>query len=120
MSGGTGRLNEADANFVKMGLASGKPYVPVAISIYEKPFDDPTVAEHLMEVMARLLPSMFQRIRRDRFSTALPRWEDVPGFDPAELTVVLPPPGDGTLEAIVEWAQEWGRLDLPLDRPPWR
>jgi WS/DGAT/MGAT family acyltransferase len=120
MSGGTGgRLNEADANFVMMGLASGKPYVPVAISIYDKPFDE-AATEHLMAVMARLLPSMFQRIRRDPFSTALPRWEDVPGFDPNELWVQLPPPGDGTLRAVIDWAQDWGRLDLPLDLPPWR
>ena len=46
--------------------------------------------------------------------------EDVPGFDPADHTVVLPAPGDGTLRAVIDWAQEWGRLPLPLDRPPWR
>jgi WS/DGAT/MGAT family acyltransferase len=120
MSGGTGgRLNEADANFVMMGLASGQPYVPVAISVYDRPFDE-EATEHLMAVMARLLPSMFQRIRRDPLSTALPRWEDVPGFDPNELWVQLPPPGDGTLRAVLDWAQDWGRLPLPLDRPPWR
>jgi diacylglycerol O-acyltransferase len=120
MSGGTGaRLNEADANFVMLGLASGKPYVPVAISIYDGAFDEATT-EHLMAVMARLLPSMFQRIRQDRCSTALPRWEDVPGFDPTELWVQLPPPGDGTLRAVIDWAQEWGRLALPEDLPPWR
>ena len=113
------RLNEADANFVMMGLASGKPHVPVAIAIYEGPID-PEVNEHLTAVMARLMPSMFQRIRRDRFSTALPRWEDVPGFDPADLTVQLPPPGDGTLRAVIDWAQEWGSLALPEGLPPWR
>jgi diacylglycerol O-acyltransferase len=116
---GGGRLNEADANFVMMGLASGKPYVPVAISVYDRPFDEATT-EHMTAVMARLLPSMFQRIRRDRWSPALPRWEDVPGFDPTELWVQLPPPGDGTLRAVVDWAQEWGRLPLSKDLPPWR
>ena len=34
--------------------------------------------------------------------------------------MVLPAPGDGTLRAVLDWAQEWGRLPLPLDRPPWR
>ena len=114
------RLNEADANFVVMGAATGAPFVPVSLTVYEKPYPDPATSEHLVEVMSRLLPAMHQRIARDPLSPALPRWEDVPGFDPADHTVVLPAPGDGTLRAVIDWAQEWGRLPLPLDRPPWR
>ena len=114
------RLNEADANFVVMGAATGAPFVPVSLTVYERPYADPATSEHLVEVMSRLLPAMHQRIARDRLSPALPRWEDVPGFDPADHTVVLPAPGDGTLRAVIDWAQEWGRLPLPLDRPPWR
>lgn len=114
------RLNEADANFVVMGAATGAPFVPVAVSVYERPYADPSVSEHLTAVMARLLPAMHQRIVKDRLSPALPRWEDVPGFDPTEQSIVLPAPGDGTLRAVLDWAQEWGRLPLPLDQPPWR
>lgn len=114
------RLNEADANFVVMGAATGAPFVPVTVTVYERPYDDPSVMEHLSEVMSRLLPAMHQRIARDRLSPALPRWEDVQGFDPADHTVVLPAPGDGTLRAVIDWAQEWGRLPLRLDQPPWR
>ena len=114
------RLNEADANFVVMGAATGVPYAPVTVTIYEKPYDDPTAIEHLTEVMSRLLPPMRQRITRDRFSMATHRWEDVPGFDTADHTVVLPAPGDGSLRAVFDWAEEWGRMELPLDRPPWR
>jgi WS/DGAT/MGAT family acyltransferase len=113
------RLSEADANFVLLGEATGAPYVPVAVAVYERPFD-PEVTEHLTEVMARLLPGMARRIRRDRFSTALHRWEDVDGFDANDQVLVLPPPGDGTLRAVLDWAQEWGRLPMPLDQPPWR
>jgi WS/DGAT/MGAT family acyltransferase len=115
----TTRLSEADANFVLLGEATGAPYVPVAIAVYERPFD-PEVTQHLTEVMARLLPGMARRIRRDRFSTALHRWEDVEGFDAHAQVVTLPAPGDGTMRAVVDWAQEWGRLPMPLDRPPWR
>jgi WS/DGAT/MGAT family acyltransferase len=70
--------------------------------------------------MARLLPGMARRIRRDRFSTALHRWEEIEGFDPSDQLVILPAPGDGTLRAVVDWAQDWARLPMPLDRPPWR
>ncbi len=114
------RLSEADTNFVLMGDATGAPAAPAIVSVYERQFDDPAVVEHLNEVMARLLPAMRQRIATDRLSTALPRWEDVPGFDANDHIVVLPAPGDGTLEAVLTWAEEWSRLPLPLDRPPWR
>jgi diacylglycerol O-acyltransferase len=115
----TSRLSEADANFVLLGEATGSPYVPVAVAVYERPFD-PEVTEHLNEVMARLLPGMARRIRRDRFSTALHRWEDVDGFNANEQVLILPPPGDGTLRAVIDWAEEWGRLPMALDQPPWR
>ena len=114
------RLNEADANFFSMSVATGTPYAPVTVSVYERGFDDPATTEHLNEVMARLVPGMRQRITTDRLSLALPRWTDVPGFDTSDHIVVLPAPGDGTLRPILDWAQEWGRLPMPLDRPPWR
>jgi diacylglycerol O-acyltransferase len=120
MSTAPRRLSEADAAFVALGEAIDAPYVPVTVAVYERPFDDPATLEHLNEVMARLLPPMRQRITRDRASTALHRWEDVPGFDLADHTVVLPPPGDGTLRGVLEWAEGWSRLPLPVDRPPWR
>jgi diacylglycerol O-acyltransferase len=119
MSHDTSRLSEADASFVLLGEATGAPYVPVAIAVYERPFD-PEVTRHLTEVMTRLLPGMARRIRRDRFSTALHRWDDVEGFDPNDQLVTLPAPGDGTLRAVIDWAQDWGRLPLTLDQPPWR
>ena len=58
------RLNEADANFVVMGAATGAPFVPVSVTVYEKPYPDPATSEHLVEVMSRLLPAMNQRIAR--------------------------------------------------------
>ena len=114
------RLNEADANFVAMGVAMGGAYAPVTVSVYERPFDDPSTVDRLHEVMARLVPAMRQRITADRLSTALPRWADVPGFDVDEHIVLLPAPGDGSLRAVLDWAQEWARLPLSTDRPPWR
>lgn len=113
------RLNDADANFVLLGSATGTPYIPVAVTVYERPHPD-EVSAHLTEVMSRLLPAMHQRIAHDRWSPALPRWEDVPGFDPAQQTVTLPAPGDGTLRSVLDWAEEWARLPMPLDLPPWR
>lgn len=114
------RLNEADANFVVLGQATGAAFAPIAVGISERPYDDPELDAHLAEVMSRLIPAMRQRVVRDRFSTALHRWEDVPGFRLEDHRVRLPPPGDGTLRAVLDWAQEWGRTPMPLDRPPWR
>ena len=48
------RLNEADANFVVMGTASGAPFVPVAVTVYERPYDDPSTIGAPHEVMSRL------------------------------------------------------------------
>ena len=114
------RLSEADENFVVIGAATGAHIAPLAVTVYEKPYQDLNAADHLNEVMARLLPPMRQRLVHDRFSTAPHRWQDVPGFELSDQAVVLPAPGDGTLRAVLDWAQEWGRLELPLDRPPWR
>jgi diacylglycerol O-acyltransferase len=114
------RLNEADASFVAMSAATGATFAPLTVSVYERGFDGPETTEYLNEVMARHVPAMRQRITKDRLSLALPRWSDVPGFDPSDHIVVLPAPGDGTLRPILDWAQRWGRLPLPVDRPPWR
>src|SRR5687768_12920442 len=116
----TRRLNEADAAFVAMSAAIGATYAPLTVSVYERAFDSTDTTEYLNEVMARLVPGMRQRITADRLSLALPRWSDVPDFEPSDHIVVLPAPGDGTLRPILDWAQEWGRLPLPMDRPPWR
>jgi WS/DGAT/MGAT family acyltransferase len=68
-----------------------------------------------------VLPAHGRRIAKDPLSIALPRWVDVPGFDPEELTVRLPePPGDGSLRAILDWAAEWSRLPMDPTKPPWR
>ncbi len=58
------RLNDADASFVVMGAATGAPFVPVAITVYAGPYEDPAASEHLTEVMSRLLAAMSLGLRR--------------------------------------------------------
>ncbi len=120
VEGGSRRLSEGDTTFLTLEASGAGSYVPVGVVIHDRPFDDPAMMDHLTEVMVRLLPAARQRIVKDRFSTALPRWADVPDFDPADHTVRLPPPGDGTLRPILDWAAEWGRTPFVAGRPPWR
>ena len=106
--------------FLAVEEAAGTPYAPLTVTVYERPFEDQAALDHLREVMQRLLPHTRSRITRDRFSLALPRWVEIPGFDPEAHTQVLPPPGDGTLRAVLDWAQEWALEPLPHDGAPWR
>ena len=57
---------------------------------------------------------------RDRLSIVLPRWLDVPGFDRTTQAVEMPPPGDGTLPAVLDFAEEWALQPFPEGLPPWR
>ncbi len=114
------RLNEADAMFLRLSNPDEVPYAPVGVTVHERAFDDDEVMAYLQEVQSRLLPASRRRIVTDRLSPALPRWVDVPGFDPAEQYVTLPPPGDGSMRAILDFAAQWARMPMPLDRPPWR
>ena len=34
--------------------------------------------------------------------------------------MVLPPPGDGSMRAILDWAARWGQMPMPADGPQWR
>ena len=113
------RLNEADAMFVAVSDAGGVPYAPVGVTVIERPYDDEAFA-HVVEAWSRLLPATRCRIVRDRFSTALPRWVEIPGFEPHEHFMVLPPPGDGSMRAILDWAARWGQMPMPADGPQWR
>ena len=45
---------------------------------------------------------------------------EVPGFQPGDNAVMLPPPGDGSMRAILDWAAAWSTQPFPKDRPPWR
>ena len=113
------RLSDADAMFLHVEEATGQPAAPVGIGIYEGPFD-PELREHLRELQKRMSSRGRQRIVRDRWSPALPRWVDVPGFDPDSQAVELPPPGDGTLRAVIDWAEAHALDPFPEGRPPWR
>ena len=114
------RLNDADAMFLAVERASGVFYAPLSISI-SAGGHDPAAIAHLREVSARLLPAQRRRIVTDRFSPALPRWVDVPGFDPEQNTVRLAqPPGDGSMRAILDWAADWSLTPMDPNRPPWR
>ena len=114
------RLSDADAMFLTTEEAAGVPFAPVSISFSEGGHDADALA-HLMEVSARLLPAQRRRIAHDRFSIALPRWVDVPGFDPQQNAIRLPaPPGDGSIRALLDWAAEWSQLPMDPERPPWR
>jgi diacylglycerol O-acyltransferase len=113
------RLNEADAMFVAVSDAGGVPYAPVTVGIAERALPE-EARQHMTEVRMRILPAMRRRIVKDRLSTALPRWVDVPGFDPQDNVLHLPPPGDGSMRAILDWAARWGQQPFAPDRPPWR
>jgi diacylglycerol O-acyltransferase len=113
------RLSEADAIFLPMGRAVGGEMAPVSVGVLAGPMD--RAAElHQRELLARLIPAMRRRIVRDRLSTALPRWVDVPGADPSDGWLELPAPGDGTLRAVMDWAGPWAALPFPEHQPPWR
>jgi WS/DGAT/MGAT family acyltransferase len=114
------RLNDADAMFFAVERAAGVPMAHVSISVSAGGHDAQQLA-HLREVLARLLPAQRRRVARDPLSIALPRWVDVPGFDPEENEVRLPaPPGDGSMRAILDWAAEWSRIPMDPAKPPWR
>jgi WS/DGAT/MGAT family acyltransferase len=113
------RLSEADAIFLPMGEAVGSEMAPLTVAVLAGPIPE-DAAVHQTELICRLLPHLRHRIVRDRVSLALPRWVDVPGFDPHEVGMQLPAPGDGTLQAVLDWAGPWGALAFPDDRPPWR
>lgn len=113
------RLSDADAMFLHVHEATGQPPAPVGVGIYEGPFD-PELLDHLRAVQERMSPRRHQRIVRDRWSPALPRWVDVPDFCADAQMAELPPPGDGTLRAVIDWAEEHALDPFPDDRPPWR
>lgn len=114
------RLNDADAMFLAVERAAGVPFAPLSISISAGGHDPEAIA-HLREVTARLLPAQRRRIVQDRLSPALPRWADVPGFDPEQNTIRLPqPPGDGSMRAILDWAAAWSLTPMDPNLPPWR
>lgn len=119
MVGSARRLSEADAWFLPMSEAIGMTTAGVAVTVHEGPFD-PDLAAHYRQVYAGLLPAMRRRIVEDRWSTALPRWVDVPNDEPDDHWVTLDPPGDGTMRSILEWAAEWAAQPMPSDRSPWR
>lgn len=114
------RLNDADAMFLAVERAAGVPYAPLSIAISAEPHS-PEAVDRLREVSARLLPAQRRRIVKDPLSIALPRWADVPGFDPEDNTVRLAaPPGDGSMRAILDWAAEWSLRPMDPRKPPWR
>jgi WS/DGAT/MGAT family acyltransferase len=114
------RLNEADAMFTTVSDASGVPYAGAAITIQSHDHGDDRLRAYFREREARLLPAMRRRIAWDRFSIALPRWVECPGFDPSDNIVFVDPPGDGSIRAILDWGARWAAQPLPPDRPPWR
>jgi diacylglycerol O-acyltransferase / wax synthase len=114
------RLNEADAMFTVVSDAGGVPYAPVSLNILSKDHADPAIRARFRETRVRLLPAMRRRIVWDRFSTALPRWVEVPGWDITDNILELPPPGDGSMRAILDWTAEWASQPFAPDRPPWR
>ena len=113
------RLNEADAMFIAVSEAGGVPYAPVVVGVQERPLE-PEARDHLTKIRMRILPAMGSRIVKDRLSTALPRWVEVPGFDPYDNVLFLDPPGDGSMRAVLDWAARWGQQPFPADKPPWR
>jgi WS/DGAT/MGAT family acyltransferase len=114
------RLNDADAMFFAVERAAGVPMAHVSIAV-SAGGHDPDEIDHVREVLSRLLPAQRRRVARDPLSLALPRWVDVPGFDPEENTIRLPgPPGDGSMRAILDWAAEWSRTPMDPSKPPWR
>lgn len=114
------RLSDADAMFLAVEQAAGVPYAPLTISISERDHDPDDIA-HVREVTRRLLPSQGRRIVRDKLSPALPRWKDVPGWEPLDNVIRLPhPPGDGSLRAVLDWAAEWSLRPMDPAKPPWR
>ena len=113
------RLNEADAMFIAVSDAGGVPYAPVTIGVSERPLD-PEVRAHLTEIRMRILPAMGSRIAEDPVSTALPRWVPVRDFHPYDNVLFLPPPGDGSMRAVLDWAARWAQQPFPKDKPPWR
>lgn len=113
------RLNEADAIFLPMGEAVGGAMAPIGVTILAGPLD-PSAEAHQRELLSRLIPASRRRIVKDRLSLALPRWVDVPDFEPSDNWVELPAPGDGTLQAVLDWVARWAGHPFPDGRPPWR
>lgn len=113
------RLNDADTTFLHVGAAAGTPIGPVGVSVLDGPVPMETRLRYL-ELMFQAFPNGRSRIVRDRFSTALPRWIDIPGDEPADHVQHLDPPGDGTYRAVLDWVEEWALQPFPEDRSPWR
>ena len=113
------RLNDADTMFLHVGAAAGTPIGPVGVSVLDGPVPMETRLRYL-ELMFQSFPNGRSRIVRDRFSTALPRWVDIPGDEPADHVQHLDPPGDGTYRAVLDWVEEWAVQPFPEDRSPWR
>ncbi len=105
--------------FIAVSDAGGVPYAPCGVGVLERMIDDES-REYLNEVRMRILPAMRRKIVRDRFSTALPRWVDIPDFKVDDHIQVLPPPGDGSMRAILDFAARFAQAPIPLDQPPWR
>jgi WS/DGAT/MGAT family acyltransferase len=113
------RFNDADAVYLPWERAVGSEMAPLSVSVLEGPLSSEAKA-HQRELQARLVPNHRRRIVVDPFSPALPRWVDVPGFDPDDAWLELPAPGGGTLRDVLDWTARWALLPLPKDRPPWR
>lgn len=113
------RLNDADTTFLHVGAASGTPIGPVGVSVLDGPVPMETRLKYL-ELMFQAFPNGRSRIVRDRFSTVLPRWVDIPGDEPSDHVQHLDPPGDGTYRAVLDWIEEWALEPFPEDRSPWR
>jgi diacylglycerol O-acyltransferase len=113
------RLNDADTTFLHVGAVTGTPIAPCGVTVLEGPVDR-SVREHYLQLMVQAFPNARSRIVRDRLSLALPRWVDIPGFEPMEHIEDLEPPGDGTYRAVLDWAEEWAAQPFPDERAPWR
>jgi WS/DGAT/MGAT family acyltransferase len=121
VAGAPRRFNDADTVFLHLDAATGMPAAPLGVGIYAGPFD-PEKLEHLRTLSRYVSPRGRQRIVRDRCSPALPRWVDVPDelIDLEVMAPELEPPGDGTLRAVLDWAETWALQPFPEHLPPWR
>jgi hypothetical protein len=113
------RLNDADTTFLHVGAVTGTPIAPCGVTVLEGPVER-SVRDHYLELMLQAFPNGRSRIVKDRLSIALPRWVDIPGFEPLDHIEELAPPGDGTYRAVLDWAEEWAAQPFPPDRSPWR
>lgn len=72
-----------------------------------------------IELAARMLPRMRQRVATSSFSVAPPRWEEDPDFDLEYHVRWLRAPGGGTMRALLDLAQPMAMQSFDKARPLW-